>query len=284
MVFVNYFRNSKHNLFFLLAMEFLCNGGNAQVKFFINPHINFKSAFAFVDPASLNNTEKNYFENQYFYTPYAVSESRRFIKHPCFNYGISIGGYYKNNSRMLQLSFDNDGVFFSTKSFFRPANSEIHHGYEISYQGVKIYRLTIGYSQKITKKDSFLQSWFTLGIGSFMNFNRFTGTFPAYWDLQVAYNARLIKTYMQPFEENKVNGFIKLGFENDLYYKQKYLFSLKACYIQGFGVVSRVEYVHEYIIDNAQVFSRTGLMSRGTGFYFEISRRFNVFQLNKKNK
>lgn len=251
----------------------------AQIKIFVNPHINFKSSFAFVDPASLNNSEKNFLENQYFYTPYAVSESRRFIKHPSFNYGFSLGVNFKNNTRLFQIAYDNDGVFFSTKSYFRAANSDIHHGHVINYIGVKIHRFTLAYSLKLSSNESMFQSWLTIGAGSFMNFNGFTGTFPAYWDLPVASNARLLKTYFQPFEERKINGLIKIGFDNDLFIKKKYILSLNISYIQGIGVISRSEYVHEYLIDNILVLNRTGLMSRGSGFYFEISRRFKLYTI-----
>jgi hypothetical protein len=224
------------HLLTLILLSFICVKAIAQYNFFINPHFNFKSSFAFVDPSSLNNTEKNFLENQYFYTPYAVSESRRFMKHPNFSYGFSCGLIFKNKTRLLQIGYDNDGAFFSTKSYFRSPNSDIHHGYEISYQGIKIHRLTLDYSILISKNDKILKSWFTLGTGAFINTNGFTGTFPAYWDLPVSSNARLVKTYLQPFEERKINGFIKIGFDNDFLFKKKYIFSLNVSYIQGIGV------------------------------------------------
>jgi len=260
-----------------------CFSAKAQLNFFFNPHVNFKSCFAFVDPASLNNSENNLLENQHFYAPYAVSESHRFIKHPSVNFGFSIGAKYKNNTRLLQLGYDTDGVLFGIETYFRSSNSDIHQGHVINYMGIKIHRLTLGYSLKLSKKESILQSWLTIGAGSYLNFNGFTGTFPAYWDLQVAPNTRLLKTYFQPFEERKINGFVKIGFENDLFFKKKYILSLNISYNQGIGIISRSEFVHEYLIDNILVLNRTGLMSRGSGFYFEISRRFQLYPL-KKNK
>lgn len=267
------------SLIILFASRWNCYG---QIKFFINPHVTFKTAFAFVDPASLNNNEKNIFENQFVYMPYAVTHSARFIKHPTFNYGISVGASYKNDTRRIHFSIYRDVANFRIMSYFRPYYDDINAGFGLSYYGVKIHRLTLNYSHKLSKNNSFLQTWLSFGIGSFINTNGFTGTFPVDWGMWVAPNALLGKTYLQPFDERRLNGCIKLGFENDLFLKNKYLFSLNAYYTQGFGIISRVEYVHEYVIDNQSVISRPGLMSRGSGFYFEISRRFKVYSLDKK--
>lgn len=268
--------------FVSILITTFCFSAKAQLNFFFNPHVNFKSCFAFVDPTSLNNSEKNLLENQHFYAPYTVSESHRFIKHPSFNYGFSIGANFKNNTRLLQLGYDNDGVFFGTESYARSANSNIYNGHVINYIGIIIHRFTLEYSLKLTNKESILQSWISIGAGSFLNFNGFTDALPAYWDLPVASNTILLKTYFQPFEERKINGFIKIGFDNDLFFKKKYILSLKISYLQGIGIISRSEYVHEYLVDNMLVLNRTGLMSRGSGFYFEISRRFKLYTFQKK--
>jgi hypothetical protein len=64
--------------------------------------------------------------------------------------------------------------------------------------------------------------------------------------------------------------------------KNKYIATFNVNYNQGFGVISRVEYVHEYKLNGLLVYDGTGLMSRGSGLYWGIKRRFQVYP--KKNK
>lgn len=259
---------------------------HAQMKFFITPNFNFKTAIAFVDPASLNTSENHLFENQMFYMPYAVSESARVIKHPAFNMGLGIAMSYKNDTRMIQFLWSQDVARFRTRSSFRSYSANTYSGYGISYYGIKLNRLTVNYSHKISKKETVIRPWFSFGLGAFINTNGFTDVFASDWNMPLAPNGDiLLRTYLQPFEEKRVNAFIKVGIENDLYLFKKYFFSVNAYFIQGFGKISRVEYVHEYLFNNELVFNRIGLMSRGSGFYWEVSRRFQVFPIKKtKNK
>ncbi|MBK9592574.1 MAG: hypothetical protein IPO32_14120 [Crocinitomicaceae bacterium] len=261
-------------------LNFNCN---SQVNFFINPNLNFKAATAFVDPANQYfNHENNIFENQYFYPPYSVANSSRIVKHPAFAFGLGVGIRYKNDRRIIQVSWNKDVANFRAQSFFRPYYSPEHGAFDASYLGVKLQRFTLSYAFKISQKESLMQTWFSIGIGSFIN-DGYNEYFPFFWDIPLAPNGdRLLSTYLQPYREKKINGLLKIGFENDLYLKKKYWLSINAFYIQGFGNISRVEYVHEYLINNEQFFSRTGLMSRGSGFYIEFSRRLNVYPWGKK--
>jgi hypothetical protein len=54
-------------------------------------------------------------------------------------------------------------------------------------------------------------------------------------------------------------------------------------YVQGFGKISRIEFVHEYNLNGAFVYNGIGLMSRGSGFYWGINRRLQVYPWKKKN-
>jgi hypothetical protein len=279
-------RLSKLKSGFILIALIHVSSSYGQLKFFITPSFNFKTAIAFVDPASLNNTQKNIFENQYFYQPYAVAFNSRVIKHPAFGYGISLGLMNKSGSRFMQLSFHKDVANYKASSFFRPYYDEAHFGYGMTYYGIGISRITLNYSFRIFDNHQFMQPWFSVGAGAFINRNDWTTIFPQEWNLPVSSNGdMLLRTYVQPFQERRINAFVKIGFENDFYWKKKYLVSLNAFFIQGLGTISRIEYVHEYTINGEFVHSGTGLMSRGSGFYWEVSRRFQVFPIKKtKNK
>lgn len=263
---------------------FLTKTSYSQNKFFICPELSFKTSISFVDPANLNNNEKNIFENQSFYKPYSVAYSARVVKHQFPIYGLSAGLIYKNDSRSIRFSYNKDILGFRAYSLFRPYYSEIHSGYVVNYYGaIGSYRFLIDYSLKFSNKNEFAQNWFTLGIGFSVNRNRWTGIFAQGWNMQLSPNGdELLSTYLKPFEENRENLCVKIGFESDLNLKNKYIATINFHYIQGFGVISRVEYVHEYKINGSFVYDGTGLMSRGSGMYWGIKRKFQIYPRRNK--
>lgn len=274
---VNYY------FYFFLLLSHNCH---SQSKFYIYPELSFKTSLAFVDPANLNNNEKNIFENQSFYKPYSVGYSARIVKHQFPIYGLSAGVIYKNDSRSIRFSYNRDIVGFKAFSSFRPYYSEIHSGYEVNYYGaIGSHRFLVDYCLKISNKNKFIQNWFTFGIGISVNHNRWIGIFAQEWNMQLSPNGdELLRTYLKPFEENRENFCIKLGFESDLKLKSKYIATINFHYIQGFGVISRVEYVHEYKFNGSFVYDGTGLISRGSGLYWGIKRKFQFYPIKTKLK
>lgn len=269
--------------YFFLLFSHKCHSQN---KFFICPELYFKTAAAFVDPANLYNNEKNIFENQSFYKPYSVAYSSRIVKHQFPIYGLSAGFIYKNDSRSIRFSYNKDILGFRAYSSFRPYYSEIHSGYEVNYYGaIGSHRFLIDYSMKISNKNKFIQTWLTFGIGLNVNRNRWTGIFTQQWNMELNPNGdQLLSTYLKPFEENRENLSIKIGFESDLNLKNMYIATINFHYIQGFGVLSRVEYVHEYKLNGSFVYDGTGIMSRGSGLFWGFTRKFQIYPRRNKIK
>jgi hypothetical protein len=254
----------------------------SQNKLYISPILNFKRSIAFVDPEDLNNNIPAGLGNQYFYQPYAVAYSTNFVKHLTFGYGLSLAYSFRNDTRLLNLTYTKDAADFGAHSTFRPYNSEIHTRFGSTYYGIGLKRINLDYSMQLSKKRGFLTPWLHVGLGCYINTNSWTTTFPFSFNTPLNPNGDLLLlAYIQPFEERRINGLLKLGLSNDFYIKNHYWFSLNAYYIQGFGTASRIEFVHEYLLNSEVVKSGVGLMSRGSGFYFEISRRFKIFTLKK---
>lgn len=271
--------HKKYSTLFLLGFFFLqYEQGFAQTNWFVKPMIQSKTAIAFVDPLDRSNSSENILENQTFYSPYAVNESARIIKNQALDIGLGFGFSYKNNTRKIQFLWNRDVARFRVSSLVRSYNDDAHSGSGISYFGITINRFSLNYSQRLAEKNDFVDSWFTLGLGTFLNFNSTGAKLGSEWEnFYVAPDAQLKTIYLQSFEERTLNGLIKVGFENDLLFRNKYLFSLNAYYIQGIGTISRVVYGHEYSINNEHVIYHTGLISRGSGFYLELSRSFRVY-------
>ena len=275
---INYFLLSCLFLFFRTSFH-------SQPKFFISPEINFKTSTAFVDPNDLLTDENNLLENQGFYLPYAIAYNARVIKHQFQIFGLSAGLTYKNDSRFIKLSYNKDIAGFRAYSFYRPYLSPSFLGTSLDYQGIGYHRLMINYGLKITTKSKFVQSWFTIGAGININHNRATQIFQGHNNILLSANGdELLRAYIRTFEENRVNACLKIGFEHDLILNNKYIFSLNLQYIQGFGKISRIEYVHEYKLNGLFVYDGTGLLSRGSGLYWGINRRFQVYPWKKRAK
>jgi hypothetical protein len=277
------FKNSaKRHIIVIIVFVFHSALSVAQTKFFINPFFTTKMGIGFVDPSDLNIGQQNILENQTFYMPYVVSENSRIVKQPTYRFGLAFGISYKNDTRNIQLSYNRDNASRKASSYMRAFNDTIHYGFG-AIDGVGLHRITLNYNCKLSKENSAIQTWFSIGAGTFINKTRFVDPFAFSWYIPLSpTGVVLTKTYMQRFEETKMNVFLKIGFDTDFMLKQKYLFSLNAYYIQGFGVISRIEYVHEYLINNEPMRYGVGLMSRGSGFYLELSRRINVYPWKKK--
>lgn len=267
-------------LFMLMAPK-----SHSQNKFFICPELSFKTSIAFVDPANMNNNEKKKFENQGFYKPYAIAYSARVVKHQFAIYGFSAGYMFKNDTRFLKFSYAKDMAGFRAYSFYRPDSSPSYLGNFTNYIGISFHRLLIDYGIKISSKSKYFQSWFTIGAGININRNKSSQIIEGHRNVILnSVGDELLRVYSKSFEESRVNASFKIGFDSDLYLKKKYIATFNIHYIQGFGVISKVEYVHEYKLNNEFVYDGTGLMSRGSGFYWGIKRRFQVYPKKTKIK
>lgn len=273
-------------LFFQAILFFLqSNYFNAQYKLFISPEFNTKTSFAFVDPDDLYNNEHNFLENQFIYKPYSIAYSSRLVKHQTPVIGLFMVCMFKQDTRFIRLTYTKDVATFRAYSYFRSYYGESHSGFEINNYGIGFHRFHIEYGLRLSSqsKPQIIHTWLTIGAGVNVNRNRWTSIFPFQWDLNLNPNGdKLICTYLRPFEENRINGCLKIGLENDLFLKNKYIFSFNLNYLQGLGIITRVEYVHEYFLNGTNVYNGTGLMSRGSGLYVGINRRFQIYHRKQK--
>ncbi len=239
--------------------------------------IDGKIGFSRVAPDSYFSTEKKILEPQFMFMPYTVSYSSRIIKRSTVDYGAGIGLISKNNFNKFHLSWKRDQVSYEVESYFRGFNSDTHDGF-YGLLRRQYHRITFDYSTKIIKKASFVSSWLNIGLGAATNNNSYNKTdVHLSYTVNVAPNTVLKEIYLQPFSERRVNTFFQIGLENDFNLHKKYFLTLNILFVQGFGELSRVDYVNSYTKNNEIELYRRGLTSKGSGFYLGISRRFQVF-------
>lgn len=267
-------------LFLLIAFESL-----SQNKIFFSPELSFKTSMTFVDRSNPDYITSNIFENQRFYKPYSIAYNARVVKHQFSVYGLSAGYIFKNDSRILSISYNKDIAGYRAFSLFRSYYSETHQGSYVNYLGTGFHRFLIDYSLKISSRYKFLKTWFTFGAGINLNQNQGTFNSELNWNIDLNPNGdKLLYTYLNTFEENRVNFCLKVGFNHDFYLKNKYFTTLSFNYIQGLGIISRVEYGHVYNFNGLVVKDGTDLMSRGSGLYLGVKRRFQVYPKKIKAK
>lgn len=261
-----------------------CNFALSQLKFFIEPTYNAKIGFAFLDPNDNQSGVKNPFQNQKIYYPLVVSESARIIQNFSLNIGLCGGFFFNDDKNKIKFEWSQDKASFRTHSNHRPyfgdysATGIIYHYY--------MNRFNVNVSQKISQKNGFMSSWLSLGVGSFVNINKFGGI-GANWNYENLYlllTTELRSVYIESPPQKRINAFLRFGFENDFKFHNKYLLSFRIDYIQGLTKVAHVVYGHEYLINNETIHYRSKLWSRGSGIYFQLSRRFQVYPVKKKVK
>jgi hypothetical protein len=268
-------------LVIILCLFFISTESFSQFRLFIKPIYQSKNSFARLSHEN-NNNEKFPFQNKGFYMPYSNSFTSPFVTHPTFDIGITIGGISENKNHLFEIEYSKDHCGYRTKSYFNHYLDPNSNSLDF-YWYPNLNRFSFNYSLMIVSKKNY-ELRLTTGTGIFTNkknnLNRLAEQF--YSGILVAPNVEVTSAYIQPFQEKKTNMILKIGLQNDFYIKTKYIASLSLQYIQGIGQISFVEYSQEYLMNGIPSKTSVGLFSRGSGIYFELSRRINVYKLKNR--
>lgn len=237
---------------------------------------------SFIAPESFNSVKKKYSYVQGVYTPYVLSRIPYFSTNIKPDIGLSFGWEFKNKQR-VQLSWSTDRLVYSTFSAYREVNSIDYTVLQLKITQ-NIQRLSVDYSFNLMNKSALKMDAF-IGSGIFINSSSANHLiFKEEVNQNIASQVRLNSIYFNSIDAYKINGFIYLGLESDLFFKQEYILSLRLMALQGVGKINKIDYVTEYQAGNEIVLYTNGLESRGTGIYIELSRRFQLYPLKKKKQ
>lgn len=259
---------------------------NAQWKFFIDPKVNFNLPYSYVDPSDYNSLENKWIGDQNVYTPFLNTVSKRFIPRLGVRVGLGAGAISANGKHLYELEWCADRATIWIESEFQRYNQNLVEGVGI-IQHRRFNRIGFNYSYKFFESKGIVRPWITFGLGLNINTNQndvipHSQKYGNYW---LAPHAELKEIYMQPFAENRVNGYLKIGLKSDFYIKDNYLFTLGVQYIQGIGAhLTRLEYVTKFNVNNQPFVHNVGLMSRETTLNFQISRRFQLYPWIKSKR
>lgn len=258
----------------------------AQLKWYINPKVNFNLPYSYVDPSDYYTAENKWIGDQNVYTPYLQTVSKRFIPKLGVRVGLGVGAISANGKHLYEVEWCADRATLWVESDIQRFNHSQSDGIGI-IQHRRFNRLGVNYSFNFIKSAGIARPWINVGLGLNINTNG-NNIIPhsqKYGNFWLAPQTQLNEIYIQPFAERRVNGYLKLGLSSDFYAKERYLFTLGVQYIQGIGdYLTRVEYHIKYMEYNIPKRHEVGLMSRGTSFTFSISRRFQLYPWIKSKR
>jgi hypothetical protein len=278
-----------------LFLMFLLLGSSisSQVAFYLRPTVNMKTNQGNIFGNRLTKPVYSTMTNQYF----SIHTGKMYFDKIQIDLGIYLGLTYKNKHFFeVGIATDHSGIQTQASKHdwgvdHYVADLPIVRKGGINNQstiGSPFTRLSISYNNLLWKnKTNTLQVRGILGIGSMYNHyvNRkegiyVTGEIPSFplgeLDSNV-FNTEYIKTTTSAWRNSL---FLNVGLGLDFYTKKnKYLFSFDLFYVQGTRNVQvdhhRIK-VEDYNLNKETTFRYT-FSSRGSGFYFMLSRRLQVY-------
>lgn len=282
----------------IIFILFILSFGNAhsQTIFFVRPTTDSK---AFV--GSADNTLSNgiLFENKTASNPYFQVNNKLLSYRSVIHFGLNLGCSI-NERHTIEIGWSQDGTGSSWQTKMMTWDTTSYGIQTFSNNGsmrktyIGYYKFLLNYQYQITSDDNKTSYGLSFATGLLFNPNKKKNT-PPPSIVFGSYSSNEALTHLDenitlPIEETEMmaftrySGYLSIGFYTDLRINQKYIISASLTYLQGFKFM---EYsVHRYhVIDNGveKRFDYSSA-SRGSGLQLQISRKFQLNPLKKKNK
>lgn len=271
----------------------------AQLSFYVRPTLNMKTQQSFFGN---NRASENYSEysNNYF----TFRNDRYFFDRNTINFGLNAGVEYKKKHFFeFGYSIDNSGVAVGVKAQsymnnFQDTEGLFYNsaGSTYSQTGSSFSRISFSYSTVFYKnRNNTFNGRLLGGIGLFHNtsVNRKKNIYDVNYEShftngQIAEDVFITEHYSRISNYWRNSLYLNLGVGGDFYTKKnhKYLFSFDLSYLQGTRPI-QIDDNFISVQDQGDVLDfHYRVSSRGSGVYFTLSRRFQVYPWkgNKKIK
>ncbi len=271
----------------------------AQLSFYVRPTLNMKTQQSFFGN---NRASENYSEysNNYF----TFRNDRYFFDRNTINFGLNAGVEYKKKHFFeFGYSIDNSGVAVGVKAQsymnnFQDTEGLFYNsaGSTYSQTGSSFSRFSLSYSTVFYKnRNNTFNGRLLGGIGLFHNtsVNRKKNIYDVHYEShftngQIAEDVFITEHYSRISNYWRNSFYLNLGVGGDFYTKKnhKYLFSFDLSYLQGTRPI-QIDDNFISVQDQGDALDfHYRVSSRGSGVYFTLSRRFQVYPWkgNKKIK
>lgn len=280
----------------------------SQTTFFISPLINYKvqlSSYSVHQYFGTYYSEYTYLGHQ---NPYYTFKAKKISGRPSINIGIRAGLTLANKKHLVYLEWSQDeaGTMSKTTSLQTPnyyGAPNLIPTYPVYTNGTRYFqsgfaydRLSLGYGIRLTKEKTLTKIYFITDFSIiFGGKNRATW----YYEMDSTANtstyyyndAKEVSTEITAYHWGRTSALLGIGIKTDIGAKFKgkehYLFSLEVNYRQGFQPIGgSISTTH--IEDNGKIIAFANeLITKGSGIYFQISRKFQLYPwipLSKKKR
>lgn len=274
----------------------------AQTAFFIAPLINHKIYLNSYAADSRFGWWYFEHENIAHQNPYYTFDAVKISNRPSINIGVRIGGVVKEKHFfLLEWSQDEAGTMSKTSTFGTTnleGSSSVDTPYKTYVKGLSYFqtgfafnRISFSYGSNLSKKERLTKLYFRTDISiTYGKANQASWLYENWTSSTSTYyhnDARWVSTEIKSYYFGRPSVLLGVGLNADIHLKFKekeiYLFTLEATYRQGFR---RLVYSSSKTIieDNNELIGFSdGLTGKGSGIYFQISRKFPInFLINKK--
>lgn len=268
----------------------------SQSTFFVRPTLDSKLFVGTTD-----NTLSNFiiFDNNTAENPYFQVNNKLLSYRSVIHFGINFG-LCLNNRHTIELGWSQDGTGSSWQTKMMTWDTTSYGLQTFSNNGsiqqsyISYHKLLLNYQYQLIANENKTSFGLSFGTGLLFNPNKKKNISPPSI-IYGQYSSDESSTYLDenisiPIQESEMFAFTRLssylliGLYGDIRIKHNYIFSASLSYLQGFKFM---EYsVHRYhVIDNSteKRFDYTSV-SRGSGIYLQISRKFQLCPLKKKKK
>lgn len=273
----------------------------AQTTISISPIVNYKLLICSYPTEQLFGI---YSENQQIkqQNPYYSFYAKRISHRPSINIGLRFTANFKSDKHLLigEWSQDQMGTMSKTTSLStsntyglpEPSYKTYADGVTYFQSGFVFTRFSLIYGRKITKETSLQKVWLLMdfslaktgGNQAEWTYENFPENNSVYYYNNAKWVSKEIKSDVYKGSYGMLGVGLKVDFSLKLKQKTTYLFTAESHFRQGLkpmGYSSEITTIN----DNGETvaFLNT-LVSKGSGIYFQISRKFQIIPWKGKSK
>ncbi|MEN9326429.1 MAG: hypothetical protein RI943_850 [Bacteroidota bacterium] len=265
----------------------------AQTTFSISPLVNHKLLF--------NGFSR--VENQIqAVNPYFNFYPKLISNRPSINIGLRLTMNFKNDGHLLMCEWSQDAMGTMSKTTTlgtsntyglpEPAFKTYSIGTSYFQSGFVFDRFSLFYGRKLTKDKSLQKVWMLFDFSFAKSFDNQAEwkyeNFPENNSVYYHNNATFLSKEIKAYSIKGIYALLGFGLMTDfsirLKKKNLYLFTAEAQYRQGFKTMG-FSTETTLINDTGETIAfLNSISSKGSGVYFQISRKFQLYPLNVKQK
>jgi len=246
----------------------------AQTTYYVKPMINTKISLA-------SNSPRRFDDEVFNSNPYYIYDNKSLIFSGLnnFDFGIGIGlAHRKKHSFEMCFNTDGTGSGFRLYYNYKSSNNEFYQTDRMYIYGKAINRISLNYTYLKSNKYHF-----SIGLSYGFKPPSLPGKLDqSYYENVVVSENVIMSQEVWVVGFNRSNFYTSFGFGRDFFSKKKYLFSFDLLLVKGYNLISGVATTITIYNNGNKTANNYLSYSKGSGIYFQLSRRFTYPSKTKK--